>query len=282
MQNTHSHTQIAGGPQPQNPKYKNPLFSHGEAHKKSSRYLIPALSIGLAALLALYFIFIANDSWKISVAQYSGNTRITTDMLNNELNHYVRGHAFLIIPKKNILFFNTKDVANHLKNTFSLEQVAIEKIIVRRLIHITVIEKPLQYVLSSNGTMRFVAADGSVLEELNEEMRKNPTNLFVIELEESRDESKPLASDLLETAQEVIQFTHGKEISVNKISIKNEGASDIKIYTGAGWYIYIDKSRNKQEQLMTAFTIYIEKYQHSNSQPNEYIDVRLPDRAFTK
>lgn len=283
-------------PQPQNsapsgPKFKNPYFEDVPKNyfRKIKLYLIIILSGLVLLFIILIPTFFRKASNNITLATYRGNNRITENELLEQTNKYLSGNFFGIIPKKNVYFVPTEGLKNHLENYFQLESINIQKSTIRKTLSIDLKEKPLQFITRIENIDYYLAHDGTILEPIPQEASpaegEEARFFLTIELIDQKIQSgdsrlSALATELVALAEYIEKNGFYNDWRFIRITLNNMDATDVKLFTDKGWYAYIDRSQEIEQQVQLVKNVYDQ--QNENVTIREYIDVRLNDRVFVK
>lgn len=274
------------------PKHENPYFPK---QKKEIGKKFVYISGGVIAFLLLAFIlfsllFYRNKSNYVHIAVFTGNNRLSDVTLVDNINEYLTGNYLLLIPKKNIYALRTHSLENFLIDRFGLTSVRVDKIYPQRIIHVQLTERPIQYTVTIDDTTYFLASDGTILEDISQDVQTfvNLFNIIVPTSEvvsgDDSDAHRHITKTILDAVAEIEQ--QNLQIDTARIiGIKTSEASsnDIQVLTDASWYIYIDRTQDIGLQIQNARTVYNEKIKGTdNEQTLQYIDVRIPGKAYFK
>lgn len=275
------------------PKHENPYFSKQKKSINFRKIFFVSSCIVIILLLAfvLFSIFFYRNSDNfIKIAVYTGNVRISDESLTQTINENLSGSYILLIPKKNIYALRTRSLEKILKDRFGLTEIHIDKIYAQKMIHVQLKESPIQLTATIGESTFFLAPDGTILENITQQINsyKDLFNVSIpqellIEPDENHSHQR-ISEELIETISKIqeskLQIDTTKIIGIKTTT---ESVNDIRLITDSSWYVYVDRSRDIEEQIENARLVYLDKIKGTEHEKTlEYIDVRVPGKAYFK
>jgi len=275
------------------PKHENPYFP-----KKQPRGIGKKILYGGGGLIVLFLVlflffslfFYRNKNNFVHIAVFTGNERLSDATLVASINEHQAGNYLLLIPKKNIYALRTHSLENFLINRFGLTSVRIDKIYSERLLHVQLIEKPIQYTVTLDTTTYFLASDGTILEDISQDVQtfENLFNIIMpissVTFDDDSHTHGRVSQAILDTVGQLeLQNLQIDSTKIVGVKTSETSSNDIQVITDASWYIYIDRTQDIALQIQNARTVYIEKIKGTDAENTlQYIDVRIPGKAYFK
>ena len=265
-------------------KVENPIFNKPtKPSYKSLKWATICICLLICIVLLIALIGLRSEKYAIRFIVYSGNIRVSSDTITQNINSQLH-KKFLrwVLPYHSVYGFPSKKIASEIKKQFGFSQVSIDVIRSEHVVHVRITEQPAAYALKFPNATYIVSNDGMILEQASENW--NSQGLLTIQVSEgTKDDSvHALPQQLLVTVL-ALQNAKIADMRLLHINLQAVTSTDVQVYTDAKWYVYVDIARNVPDQLNIAQTIFNEKIKGTPDEKTlQYIDVRIPERAYYK
>lgn len=256
--------------------------------KKKRRKIIIRLIFAFLLLVAVCVFVIWSfylDYFRIKNINIEGNSFIEKEKIIGNINNYISGKYFYLIPKNNILIASKKKVAdNLLNNFFRIKSVDVSKNLPDGLT-VKIEERNPSALLCENKNCFFIDDTGYVFEE-------SPffSGDIFIKFIDQREDVGNLVSDRKLSFQlipesgfrNLINFSESLSkdgIKISGMVLKNEGLYEF--HTSEEWYILLSE-RSDYKISIDNLRIALNEQIKEKRPELEYIDLRLQNKVFFK
>lgn len=232
------------------------------------------LYLGLA-VLAIYFVLFSNIFQIHNISVQVPNTELSQD-----LHRGVEQYLSTGILGRNWLFLNTNSLRSNLQKSFSgQESITVDKIFPSKLVIKT--DEQKAGLIWRTGARRFVVSvNGRVMSEL--QPSELPDLPIVIDTS-----NIPLQVGDQAVSRQFVAFTTAIYQEIKTLSLGpaelmvHETTGELIVNTNQKYAIRFDATVDSSVQIESLRAI-LSLLQQQNKKPLEYIDLRIPNRAFYK
>ena len=268
-------------------------------------------TIAFLAIVIFWLVLLAFlPSFRINNITITGNNYIKSDQILDSIDKKISANKF-ILPSNIYFLVNEKQIANHLKENFPIENLSIKKVFPNNL-EVVITEKNSSLILSNKNGYFLLDSEGKAIKKISEpgyittimpdseaskstttttsttithttiarptgtEFNKEYTNIPIY-----FDEYGDTNSDNLniKTISSIIDFDNalkrGSDIKI--VYYKPDTLKgDVQAVTNSGWLIKFTSERSIEDQINNLNNVV------KSINPIEYIDLRLEDRLFWK
>lgn len=247
-----------------------------------SKYL-PSYAAILLVLIGLYYLFTLSSNPKITIINDNSKTQlISKDLLQKKAQDELNKSFF---NKFKPTFNEDKLEKELLKLSPEIVSIEVETGVLKHNPQIKVEFSEPTALLSTGSNLYIIGSDGKVLADIT----KNKAGFKVDNLPLLQDQSsipievskKALTSSQLFYIQEINFQSSQKKLNVSSIIIQPGGSQlDVK-YAGQNYYVKYNFFEDARKS-SGVFIALKEKLDSEGTVPAEYIDVRVPERAYIK
>ncbi len=267
-------------------KYQNPFLPKRnklDLNKQRRKKRIFLISLMFFILIVLfYFLFYANFL-KINKISISGTqkTEIITE-IRLEVQRSKSGLYFGLIPKDNILFFNTKALEKKINNNIVLEKLEIKKKLFGSL-EIIVKEKLPVLIWREGKDYYYIDKLGIVMgarkfEELEFDLpfiNYGTTTQIIVGRKIITEENIKFIQFVLNKFKKIF-----REIQITQTVINKKNKNNFYFYTNQGWFFILKLDNDITTSIDNLKRLLEQKIEDINKL--EYVDLRIEDKIFYK
>lgn len=267
-------------------KYSNPFFRHKRtrAYSLSSMFnwrirLIFLLMLAIILGLAWFFFFFSY--FKIKAIEAIGGKRIPAQALEGLAWEQTEERRFLIGSQKNINLFNKNELAEHIQENYSLENIAVDKKWPGEII-ISIKERDPALIWLEAEKYYYLDNEGNVISEADP-MQINQKDYPLIEnrgeLRVFGKKVEAKSNDLSYAIKLFDEFKNNyKNFEIDRFIIDND-ASIIKLSLINWPQIYFNTTADINEQI-SKLIIFIDGKLKDDFKNKNHIDLRFGDRVY--
>ena len=246
-----------------------------EKPPKSKRGVFLVLFLFLIIGVLIYLVFFS------SIFRLNKTEITTTKYLDrNKLETVISDYEKKSIFTDNLLTLSKSNMAKTIMTISGVESVNIEKIYLHK-IKISVVERAPIFVWQVSDKKYLVDKTGLIWGVYEEKYKDKPV---VIDLKNvpTAVGSKPVSTlfsrFIEELNRDFVTITGKKIVKIEVVDTTNE----IKVYSNATWYAYLDTTKTVRNQLINLSRILEDVKKNAPSKNLEYIDLRLDNKIFYK
>ncbi len=251
--------------------------------KKKKIYFYLLVAFAVIIISAAYYVLFWSSLFKITEPIVVGNSRVSTDFIQEQINSHISGNLFGIFPRRAILSINRQAITASILNASS----AIETVDVRKelpnILKVVISEREPLAIWSAAGQFYFVDDRGIAYDEImRSESRDASVPVIVDEHNKATVEGDRVMTK--ETLDFVIStysaFSTVEDLSINFFIAPSRLAPDLTLVTNEGWKVLFDTSRDGESQIKILREVLEREVEDTNTL--EYIDLRIPGRVFVQ
>ncbi|OGF27967.1 hypothetical protein A2303_06230 [Candidatus Falkowbacteria bacterium RIFOXYB2_FULL_47_14] len=285
-------------------EYANPFF----AERKSSNFKINAqqlplyvkltslfvLAVAVAAIWVLFY----SPYFRITVVEISGQGRVPVSAVEKIAQELINRSVLVILPQKNLFFFDKGDLEKVLKDKYSFDNLHIDK----KLPHTLTInyeEKKHSFIWNEDDKFYYIDEGGAVISEVDPLEVQEKDYPLINNQSDSKITGDAIAIDKLYLSYIADLFsrfreyktTHEDPVSkeknevsldeifkIQKFVIDNE-ANTVKLVLTEGPMVYFNIQEDAGRQINKLIIIKNEKIKE-DFHKKTYIDLRIGDSVY--
>lgn len=282
--------------------YANPLFTPGPIGPGRKRRWSVRLAV-LAALVGWFWFLGYSGTLRITDIEVGGNDQVPAWEIRDAVEEALSGRAWLVLPKRSVLFASEEEIAATLKDRFVLESVTVTKRPPHGL-DIEVVERVSSILMQMpDGSQALLDLQGAVLrtfrpeEALDAVLRAGPTLdegagrqrrtyhvLYDDRQEEFRLRDKAVGPDVVAAVialPALFEGRFGNAPYLKELRVDDASSATVRAVTSEGWTIYLDAAQPLGEQVASAEVVLRTKVAGDRARL-DYIDVRFGEKVFFK
>lgn len=228
----------------------------------------------IIGLVVLGYLVLFSNLFQINNIVVQGpNTALSQD-LNREVEQFLKSRVL----GRNWLLLNTKELQGVLQKSFSgQESITVDKIFPSKLVVKT--DEQKSALIWKTGTRRYLlSVNGRVMSELQPDQT---IDLIII----TDSSNVPLQVGSQAVSRQFVTFTTAivKAITDQSLgpaeTLVRETTGELVVKTNQGYEIRFDTTADPDSQIRSLASI-LDLLKSQNKKPAEYIDLRIPNRAF--
>lgn len=283
-------------------RYANPLFTPGPSgHGRGRRWFVRLVVLAVAVGWLWFLGF--SGALRIIDIEVRGNDQVPAWEIRDAVEEVLAGRAWLVLPKRSVLFASEDEIAAALTERFVLESAEVTKrpphgleVAVKERVSSILLQMPdgSQALLDLNGAVMrtfrpeeavdVVRRAGPSLDE-GEGRRKKEYHV----LHDDRDEAfrlrdQAVGADVVAAAialPNLIKERFGDAPFLQELRIDGAKSTTLRAVMSEGWTIYLDAAQPLEGQVTNAEIVLRTKV--GADRPRlDYIDVRFGEKVFFK
>jgi len=258
----------------QRKEFVNPYFSH----KKKTGYFNTRLYLKILLALFLIYLIVYSSLLKVRDINVQGIDLINEQEFISLINRNISGYYLFILPKKNLLFLNKKDLTEAINSHYSLNSLQIKKS--WNALNLKIEEKISSLIVYNNKEYYFTDAAGTITRQIaGEESAKYLSRFPLILTVQQINIGYEFASARI--VGFIIELDN--KLKEQKYRIKGYelgGVNEVYFDSAEGWQAKFDINSDLQQALDNMNLILKEKIK--DRKLLNYIDLRAGDKVFYK
>jgi hypothetical protein len=245
--------------------------------------------VGIIALLFLGYYFVISPKLLISQVQINGNRQVSTQQIQDVLDHASNGRLFLI-PKNNFFLMSQGRVNNLLTSSIpTIKEITNFKRSWPHKIEFDVVERTPGFVIQSADQYFLVDEEGVVITQVESPSAGGGfafggKNLLVAQdqLVEDFARGEILSNQKLASFILAISKQWASKLTTPLVGVKFPGkaSNDVEFVTAKGFHVLFDSTRPVSVQLTNLVVILSKKIKPGDEANLAYIDLRLSNWAY--
>lgn len=257
-----------------NKSYSNPYFDRQTETKAKFN---TKLYVKVLLAIFLFYIIIYSDLFRIKEIDVQGTDMIDSGELASLVDGKARGVRWLIFPKRNLIFFNSKDLEKEISGKYLLDSLDIDK--GWQKITVKIEEKAAYLIYDNLQAKYFLDSTGAItrqltIEDINKYKEKFPT---VYVMQDVKVGDKPVSARFVNYILEL-----DKALKAAGIKIKNYeggGVDQVNLVSPDGWRAYFSLNMPMSQAIENLSAVLSQKLRGKRF---DYIDLRSGDKVYYK
>lgn len=283
-------------------RYANPLFTSGSTGPGRGRRWLVRLVV-LAAIGGWLWFLGFSGTLRITDIEVSGNDQVPAWEIRDAVEEVLAERAWLILPKRSVLFASEDEIAAALMERFVLESAEVTKrpprgleVAVKERVSSILLQMPdgSQALLDLNGAvMRTFRPEEAVdvgrragpsLDEGDGRRKKEYHVLHDDQEEAFRLRDQAVGTDVVAATivlPKLFESRFGNAPYLLELRVDGSKSATLRAVMSEGWTIYLDAAQPLEEQVTNAEIVLRTKV--GADRPRlDYIDVRFGEKVFFK
>lgn len=275
------------------------------------KFILIAAFIVILAAAIFYFLFFF-PGLRVKEIRISGNKIIETRQIGDLADSFLAGKVWGLIPSRQMAAVSVPEISQKIKDEFpEIEQAKIKRIL-PDVLEIQITEKkPYSVCCESEIAGRLLAEDSAagetgtstapafkeeipvagncflsdengILYRRSSEISTDLLPKFFLKAGENYGlKQEAVSSSTIVFAREFKEKMENSNVEIAGFSLRGENNREMAAYAEQGWVVYLDLSRPVETQTRVIETLLANELK-GKRQNIEYIDLRIPNRAYYK
>ena len=264
-------------------KLENPFYSR---KKKINHFsgLKNKMFILLGFMIAsslIWFIF-ASSFWKIKEIAINGLDRMPNNEISQMIDQQIGGRSWLIIPQKNLLFFNEKKFLSSVRERYRFQDIQLKKQWPSKLT-IDIKEKTLACIWNESDKYYLTDTEGYILSEVNplditDKTHPLISNESVLKINDGKIQIDASYIGSIADLYDKVAKKAAADIFIDRF-IVDKDIDTVKILTTEGVRISFNTKEDFNRQIEKLLVVKKEKLK-DDFKNKKYIDLRFGDKVY--
>lgn len=259
-----------------NVSFKNPRLKKEKEIKKIKLVRFMQVLVGLFVVAGFFFLFFS-PFFKIDTINVEGLNNISAERFNEIINDYKQERVALIFSRQHMFFFSEKKLREKIGESYLLDTIDVTRTWPRTII-ITVTEKDARIVWLTQNNCYNLDDQGFAIALCDAE------SVDLIRIKDAKNEAVTIGQQV--TSPEMVLYLFGAqerlklELHPTLFIVNFESVDGIKVETGEGFAIYMNKTLPADEQIDRLYILIGSDEVKSKLETIRYFDLRFGEKLY--